>query len=135
MFLGTLWFPSLNPIGPASICAVIVAGVCWILAEWPDLHPVRRGMIVASALFLLVWLMVSAAPVVALAPFDVLSLKHRRFPDLADFLGNYTVMATGFLLALKLRKQDPFVGVLFIALFGAVIAVEVGGLVYWDLCP
>ncbi len=40
--LATTWWPSSDPIGPASVTALLVASVCWVLAEVSELEPAFR---------------------------------------------------------------------------------------------
>jgi len=129
--IATLWSPSLNPLGSALLLAVVAVLLCWTFSEWSSSRRFQKVIVIASAGLFLGFLFLSAAPVIALLPFDVWNLKHRRFPGFGDYLGNYIVMSVGLLLALKLRTTSRGVAVILAAVFALIIIVEVGGIAYW----
>jgi hypothetical protein len=129
--IATLWWPSLNPIGSASVFALVAALVSWSLSEWSVLRRHQTAVVIVSAVLFITFLLVSAAPVIALIPFDVFNLKYRRFPNLDDYLGNYIVMAVGLLLALKLRRMSRDAGLVLCVIFAAIITIELGAMVCW----
>ncbi len=127
--VATSWWPKLDPIGPASFMAVVVATIVLILAEAPLLRRYQTRVIVIAAILLLACLFVSAAPTLALVPLDFLSLKYRRFPDLDDCIGNWILMTVGLVLSAKLKHRA--LRALLMVVFGILIAGEFGGQVYW----
>ena len=129
--IATFWMPSLNPVGSASVLAVVAAAVCWILVELPALRRLQTQAIVGAAILFIGLMLVSSAPVIVHAPLNGFLIKVRRFPNLDDYLGNWIVMAVGLVLSLKLRRREPRGRVGLAVLFGLLIAGELAGQLYW----
>ena len=129
--IATLWLPSLDPVGPASVFAAMVAAVCWISAELPVLRRLQIHAIVGSAGFLLGCVLVSDAPVVFHPPLDLTHKTFRCFPSLDDYLGNWIVLSVGLVLSLKLLRRRARGAVALTILFGLLIAGELVGHLYW----
>ncbi len=128
--LATTWWPSLDPIGPASVTAFVAGGVFWMLAEVPTLARFQRQIVGVASILFIAFLYLSAAPVVMLAAFDVWGLKYKRFPGYSDFIGNYVVMAVGLILAIKVCGRARHVAIGFGIVFACLIAGEVFGFVF-----
>jgi hypothetical protein len=132
-FLATLWWPNLDPIGPASIFAAVTVGVAWTLAEIPALARFRGLILITSLMLFGGFLVVSAANLIAFGPLH-LRIKYRRFPNLEDYLANYLFLAAGVVFGLKLRRlgmAPKSVGNATVIIFGAVILAELCGMIYW----
>src|SRR3954463_12651448 len=95
--LATSWEPSLNPFGPASLFALGAAGLTWFLIDWRALGRFRAAIIIFALVAFGVFLVVSAANIVAFEPLH-LRIKYRRFPDFDDYLANCIVLAVGLVL-------------------------------------
>ncbi|MHC4476766.1 MAG: hypothetical protein ACYTEL_14045 [Planctomycetota bacterium] len=96
--LATLYWPSLNPVGPPSIFAVLVVLVLWGgTSEFfgPRLA-VRKVLIAGAPLLLLILLALTEGSVVF---YD----WHygRSFPDAADYTAGIIYLAFGFGIALQ----------------------------------
>ena len=131
--LATLWSPSLDPIGPASIFAVATVSVAWGLVEIPALSRFRAPILIASLILFGGFLVVSAANLFAFEPLH-LGINHRCFPNFDDYLANYLFLAVGVIFGYKLRRLGVVsraVGTTVIMVFGAFILAEIYGVVRW----
>jgi hypothetical protein len=131
--LATLWWPSLDPIGPASIFAVAIVCIAWVLAEIPALFRFRAPILIVSLVLFGSFLVVSAADLSAFEPLH-LPIKYRRFPDLSDYLANYLFLAVGVIFGFKLRRLGDIsrrVGRTVVIVFGTFILAEIFGLLRW----
>jgi len=129
----TIRWPSLDPIGPASIFAVSTVCIAWVLVEIPALSRFRAPILIASLLLFGAFLVVSAANLFAFEPLN-LHIKYKRFPDLDDYLANYLFLAVGVIFGYKLRHLGVVsrsVGAIVIVVFVAFILAEVHGMARW----
>lgn len=129
----TTWWPRLDPVGPASIFAVTTVVIAWTLAEIPALSRFRAPVLISSLILFGGFLIVSAANLFAFEPLH-LRIKHRRFPDLDDYLANYLLLAVGIIFGFKLTRLGVrlrAVGAAVIIVFAAFILAEICGMVYW----
>ena len=130
--LATAWTPTLNPIGIGSITALVLAIFFLILADHSRFEGIQFYTINTAGITFLLFLFISAAPLFALDPLDILNLKYRRFPNVNDYIGNYIIIAIGFILALRLIKNKKrYSGTIFVSLFAILIFVEFIGLLHW----
>jgi len=133
--LATIWEPGLNPIGPASMFALGTTALAWVLADWVALSRVRTVIILLSLGLFSVFLVVSAANLVALEPLH-LGIKRRRFPDFDDYLANYILLAVGTVLGLKLIRRPMGwvrdIGIVLTFVWCGVIVAEACGTIYWS---
>jgi hypothetical protein len=130
----TLWWPRLDPFGPALAIAAALVAVAWILAEVPALSRARGLLLVTSLLFFSLFLVASAADLVALSPLH-LRIKYKRFPDLSDYLANYLVLGAGAVFGLKLSRMGNWwreIGIMSFAIFGGVALAELCGLLCYS---
>lgn len=133
--LATSWEPGLNPIGPASMFALVAAALAWFLVDLPILARLRVAITFSCKALFGVFLVVSAANLVALEPLH-LGIKRRRFPDFDDYLANYILLAVGTVFWLKLARSPEGwprdIGIVLTCVWCGVVVAEVCGILYWS---
>src|SRR3954468_3458729 len=132
--LATSWEPSLNPFGPASLFALGASGVTWFLIDWRALARFRTVIVFFALIVFSVFLVVSAANIVAFEPLHLFT-KHRRFPDFDDYLANYIVLAVGLVFSFKLIRRPMGwvrdIGIVLTVVCCGVVLAELVGSMYW----
>lgn len=128
--VATIWWPSLDLVGPASVGALAAVSVAWMLMELPALERFQRQIVGVASILFVAFVYVSAAPLVGLNVLDVWHLKYKRFPDYSDYVANYIVIAVGLTLAIKVRKRARHVAIGFGVVFVGLIAAEVCALFF-----
>jgi hypothetical protein len=132
ILLATMWFPSLNPVGTASVSAFGVGLLGLILTErWKRIDfNLGRAVLIVIVPFLLLGCVVYSK--IALGAFQELDLsfswQNRTFPDAVDYCANYVYLAFGFVISLRAWRlpSEPFrvLGILESVLLASLIISE-----------
>lgn len=128
MYLATLYFPSLNPIGPPSIFAAgLVMSFAAATSSKSHLSPRYRGILTASAPFVLFFLSAITAGEVW--------LSRRSIPDADDYTAVVIYYVFGFMFAMNcfrfLLLRYRLIGWVFTIFFGSSTAILAASLLNW----
>ena len=122
----TFYRPEADIFGPASIFAILVSIALWLVAESKGFRPIQSRILLLSIIGFLLFLFISGANVGLLSYIGI--WKHRRFPDLSDYIGNHIIMSFGLLFAwqrLRLEQGNRYVSAFFLLLFFLLIVSEI----------
>ena len=121
--LGTSWWPSVDPVGGASIAAgIIIISSVLLTSRIVPLECTRRiCMILAPPAFLFVLAFTEGSLV-----FHLLWYHVRSFPDASDFIAGYGYMAFGFGFGMAMVRKGVYLGGMVATLVYAVLIVASG---------